>query len=112
MFAILKAIAGRIKTLLVLDAVADLETELITRQAERKAELYRQAARYEENGQDDVAGFLRQEADQLSHQQPLQRVLPALNDLTGGPDEKPAAETQPVPAKLPASSSPGKRRKR
>ena len=60
------------------NAAMEFEAELLVHDAERKAELLRQADRYEAEGLHAVAAQLRQRADALSLDRPLAAVLPSL----------------------------------
>lgn len=71
MIWILKKLIERLKTLLMMDAALDLESEFLARHANRKAELLQQADDYEQRGLHDVAEELRGQAQQLSLQSPL-----------------------------------------
>lgn len=111
MLNLLKSLGQRIKMLFVVDAVLDLEAELATRQARRRADLLDQAADYQARGQEEVAGFLRQEAQQLCPEQPLTRLLPLLEELQEEPvqpPEKPLPDSQPP---LLGTSNPKPRRR-
>jgi hypothetical protein len=97
MVSIVKAIIARVKALFVTHAVLELEAELIASCAERKAELLRQANRYEEEGLQGIAQHLRQQADQLSAQKPLGSVLAAIAHVQADQSEsKPNREALPA----------------
>src|SRR5262249_28064519 len=107
MIALFRALAARVKALFAADAALEFEAEFLARAAARKAELLRQAGRYEEEGLGGIALHLRQLAEELSEQRPLAGVLPALGHLIG-PDaadallpDRPAGELPPA-AKPPA----------
>src|SRR5687768_9171926 len=89
MFALVQSLVSRLKTLFALDAALDLEQQFLARQVERKAELHRQAQRLEREGLDGLAAELRQQADALSTERPLQVVLPYFG---GEPSLTPARE--------------------
>ncbi len=71
------------------DAALDLEAQILTRAAERKADLLRQAAAFEAEGLTLVASELRQQAVAIDLARPLAIVLPAVEHL--------ASETLTVP---------------
>ena len=84
MFQIFRALAERVKALFVTDAALDFEAEFLCRDAERKAELLRQATRYDEEGLHGIAGHIRQQAELLSLERPLASVLPSVTHLQVG----------------------------
>ena len=55
MFSLFKALFARLKALFVTDAALDVEAEFLARDAERKANLLRQADRYEQEGLHGIA---------------------------------------------------------
>src|SRR5438132_587991 len=81
MLWLFRALTDRLKALFIADVGLDFEAELFTRNAERKAELLRQAARYEEEGLLGVAQDLRAQAESMNLQRPLACVLPAAEHL-------------------------------
>jgi hypothetical protein len=80
MLSIFRALTDRLKALFATSAALELESEFIARDAERHAELLRQADRYAE-GLHEVAGQLRQQVVLLSAQKPTATVLPAITHL-------------------------------
>jgi hypothetical protein len=70
MLSIVKAIVARFKTLFVSQACLELEAALVASCAERKAELLRQAQRYEEEVLLGIAQHVRQQAEELSARRP------------------------------------------
>ena len=89
MFSLFRAILDRVKALFTLGAAQELEAELQLRDAGRKAELLRQAVKYEKEGLHGIAQHLRQQADSLSFQKPLVSVLSALEHLRSKPTSAP-----------------------
>jgi hypothetical protein len=89
MFAFWRTLMERLRALFAIDAALDLEAQLLARQAERQAELLRQAARLEEEGWATVAHALRKRARTLSVQQPLTSALTALEHLQQSKPEGP-----------------------
>jgi len=83
MFTIFRAIIDRVKSLFAVSAAQELESEILLRDAERQAELLRQADRYAAEGLHGIAGHLRQQAEAQSSQRPLAGVLPGLEHLAG-----------------------------
>lgn len=81
MFALFRALTDRVKALFITTAALDFEADFLTRQAERKANLLRQAAQYEDEGLPLIARDLRQQAETLSGQRPLASVLPSIEHL-------------------------------
>lgn len=81
MFALFRALTEGVKALFATNAALDFEAELLARDAERKAELLRQADRYQDEGLDGIAQHLRRQAENLSLQRPLAGVLPAIEHL-------------------------------
>ena len=92
MFSIVYSLIARFKALFVTYAVLDLEADLIAASAERKAELFRRATQYEQEGLSSVAEQLRQQAEAISADKPLGGVLATVAHLQVGQDEaaKPA----------------------
>jgi len=78
MFDAFHALADRIKALFVADMALDLEAQLVSRQADRQAELLLQAEQHDRHGFPGVAARLREHAQALSLARPLAGVLPAL----------------------------------
>ena len=81
MFAIFRALSERLKALFVADVAQDFEAQLLGREAERRAELLRRAARYDGEGLHGIAHHLRRQGEQLDVQAPLASVLPAIAHL-------------------------------
>lgn len=111
MFKLIRALFARIKALFVADAALEIQTEIATRCAERKAALYRLAARYDEEGLASVAHDLRRQAEELHLQMAFGDVVPAIDDLVDeqqGPPALPAAPTaDPTsPAAIAAAADP------
>jgi hypothetical protein len=81
MLSIFRALTNRFKAIFATSAALELETEFVARQAERRAELLRQADRYEAEGLGGIARELRQHVEMLSLERPGASVLPALAHL-------------------------------
>lgn len=73
------ALTERLKALFITHTALEFEAELVSRDAERRAELIRQASQYDREGLHDLAEQLRQQAEALSLERPLASVLPALD---------------------------------
>jgi hypothetical protein len=82
MLAFFRALTDRLKALFMTDAALDLEAHVLTRAAERKADLLRPAAAFEAEGLTLVAAELRQQAGAIDLSRPLASVLPAIGHLT------------------------------
>jgi len=111
MFALFRAVIDRLKVMFATSAALELESEFLARDAERRAELLRQADRYQEEGLTGIAGHLRQQAENLSAQRPLAGLLPAVAHLQENlPDTAEALES-PTPdnAPLPGLDAPASR---
>src|ERR1700677_131932 len=99
-----KALADRIKALFATDVAADLEAQLLAREAERKAALLRQAQKYEDEGLKSVAQEMRQQTESLGTQKPMASVLPAIEYFHATEknlfleDDLPAIALLPAPA--------------
>jgi hypothetical protein len=91
MMALFRALTERLKTLFVTDIALDFEAELLTRAAERQAELLRQADRYDGEGLHGIAEQLRRQAEAIDLQRPLAGVLPALAHWQGTPPNEETA---------------------
>jgi hypothetical protein len=106
MFALFRPIIDRLKALFATSAALEIEAQFLARDAERKAELLRLAAHYENQGLHSIAEQLRHQADTLSFHQPLASVLPAVEhlhaDKPGGlklftpPADNPEVQHDPV----------------
>lgn len=101
MLWLFQALTDRLKALFVANVGLDLEAQLLARQAERKAELLRQAARYEEEGFEGVAAELREHAAALTLQRPLSSIQPMVEHFHADPTPQPA-----LPSVLPTMSVP------
>ncbi len=101
MLSLFRALSERVKALFVTTAALDFEAALLARDAERKAELLRQADRYDDEGLHAIAQHLRRQADGLSIQRPLASVVPPVEHLLGH-DEG----TTPLLRALPAHDRP------
>ena len=112
MFALFRPLIERVKALFALSAAQELEADLLLRDAERRAELLRQAERYEAEGLHGIAGHLRQQAEQVSVQRPLAGVLPALAHLQTGLADTPDTPELPAPLKKRVAQGPRHRRGR
>jgi hypothetical protein len=97
MIALFRPLIERVKALFAVSAAQELEADLLLRDAERRAELLRQAERYEEEGLHGIAQHLRQQAEQVSVQRPLAAVLPALAHLQTGLADTPDTPELPAP---------------
>jgi len=114
MFNLFRALIDRLKALFATAAAQEFEAEFLAHHAEPKAELLRQAARYEEEGLTALAAELRQQAEALSIRQPLATILPAVAhfqadhradpSLLTGPTQATSAETS-AQEQLPALST-------
>ena len=78
MIRLIQTVINRVKAMFTLDAMLDLEQQFLSRQAQRRAELFRTADRYQREGLTDIAADLRRQAETLSERRPLQTVLPFL----------------------------------
>jgi hypothetical protein len=95
MFNLFRVIVDRIKAVFATAAALELEGEFLARDAERRAELLRQADRYDAEGLTTVAARLRQMAEATSAETPTASVLPALAHLRG--EAKPLTTTPALP---------------
>lgn len=96
MFALFRALTHRLKALFLTAVGLDFEAQLLTHDAERRAELLRQAQRYEDEGLRGLAEHLRQRAESISLERPLASVLPAVAHLQTAPPD--TADTPLLPA--------------
>jgi hypothetical protein len=109
-----RALTERFKALFATSAALELESEFLARDAERRAELLRQADRYDAEGLGGIAQHLRRQAETLSLQRPTASVLPAIDHIVGkeGQDTLPllagpcsgTAPATPARALIPARS--------
>ena len=82
MLAFFRGLTEKLKTLFMTDAALDLEVHVLTRAAERKADLLRQAAAFEAESLSLASAELRQKAGAIDLSHPLASVLPAVEHLT------------------------------
>jgi hypothetical protein len=118
MFNLFRTLADRLKALFVADVGLDFEAPFAARDAQRKAELLRQAASYQDEGLGEVANELRRRAEALSDQRPLDSVLPALAQgqkvetwPAALPLEKPAEPMAAEPGPAATPRRPARRKK-
>jgi hypothetical protein len=106
MFSLFRALIERLKALFVTDAAMEFEAELLTRDAERRAELHRQADRYDAEGLHGIADRLRKQAEGLNLDRPLASVLPSLEHWQGTPSlPGPSSNDGHTPGLLPMSTA-------
>ena len=92
MVRLLRALFARIKAMFVADAALEIQAEIAARGAERKADLYRLAARYDEEGLASVAHDLRRQAEALDLSQAIMGdVVPAVDVLVNDDPRPPMA---------------------
>ena len=84
MISLFQAISDRLRALFVADVALDLEAQLLSRQADRQAELLVQAEDHDRHGFPAVAARLRAQAEALGLERPLASVLPALAHWQAG----------------------------
>lgn len=99
---IFRALADRLKALFVADVAADFEAQLLARDAERKADLLRQAQKFDDEGLKGVAQHLRQQTQALGVERPLASVLPAIEHLQATERTLFPIEDSPAVVMLPA----------
>jgi hypothetical protein len=97
-----RTIADRLKAMFVADVATDFEAQFLACDAERKAELLRQAQRYDDEGLKGVAQDLRQQTESLGTQRPLASVLPAIEHWQATEKSLFPEEDKPTVALLPA----------
>ena len=95
MIALFRTITDRLKALFAADVALEFEALLLSRQADRTAELLVQAEQHERHGFPAVAAQLRAGAEALSLGRPLAGVLPALEHWQVADDAMGAAVTPP-----------------
>ncbi len=113
MLGIFQAVADRLKAMFITHVALDLEAELLSQDAIRKAGLLRQADQLAAEGLDDVATELRERAGRLSLDRPLASVLPAVAELRRTASEEPlvALPTVALAVPTPLATVPSKRKK-
>jgi hypothetical protein len=84
----------RLKTLVLMFIVMELEADLITAAAERKAELLRQANKYEQEDLARVAEQVRNQTEAIAPDKPLVSVAAAIKHLQT--DSAPSAPADAV----------------
>ena len=97
-----KALTDRLRALFVANVASDFEAQLLARDAERKADLLRQAQKFDDEGLKDVAQHLRQQTQSLGIERPLASVLPAIEHLQATERTLFPIEDQPAVVMLPA----------
>jgi hypothetical protein len=96
MLWIFRVISERLKAMFVADVALGLESEFLSRQADRKVELLKRADQLEEQGHGSVAAELRVQAEAISLNSPLGTVMPAFERLQLAHEQ---AATAPTAAK-------------
>jgi len=102
MFSIVRALMDRFKLLFMTQTVLELQADVIVACADRKADLFRRAERFEEEGLPDIAAYLRQQAEALSTEKPLASVLAVAEHLQS---EAPKSPTPVLSAVIPSDSN-------
>ncbi len=103
---IFRVLADRLKALFIADVASDFEAQLLARDAERKAQLLRQAQKYDDEGLKGVAQHLRQQTQALGVERPLASVLPAIEHLQNTERSLFPIEDSPAVLMLPAPVPP------
>lgn len=108
MVRLFRALFARIRALFAADAALELQAEIAVRGAERKAQLYRLAAKYDEEGFASIAHDLRRQAEALHLQQSVGDVIPPIDELINDNSLDalpgcPIAVAAPVEANAPAN---------
>jgi hypothetical protein len=109
MFSILPNLITRLKVLLLTFLVADIEADVIAAAAERKAELLRQAQKFEKEHMPDIAVQIRAQAEGVALDRPLGSVSAAVAHLQPNMPPASSGDQAPAPPSLPAgeTSPPG-----
>ena len=96
MLNLFRTMTDRLKALFAADVALDFEALLLSRQADRTAELLVQAEQHERHGFPGVAAQLRAGAQALSLGRPLAGVLPAMEHWQVPGDEAAPAFMTPT----------------
>jgi hypothetical protein len=118
MLSLFRALTERVKALFITTAALDFEAALLARDAERKAELLRQADRYDDEGMHGIAQRLRYDAEGLSLQRPLVSVLAPVDHLLGKDDGRtpllpaPPSDESPDVVPMPSTRTNPKKKRR
>jgi hypothetical protein len=109
MLKLLQAIIARIKALLAMAASWALEADVLLCHAEIKADLLRQAQRYEDEGLTILANELRQRAEEIDLQRPMTGMSVA-DTLTAGATQTTSDAIAPaaLPETTPEDNTPRK----
>ena len=99
MHNLFRTLSDRLRALFVADVALDFEAQLLSRQADRQAELLLQAEAHDRHGFPAVAARLRAQAEALGTDRPLASILPALAHWQGDAPAGPA-----LPADVPATA--------
>ena len=96
MFSVVRTLIDRFKALFIMHAVLELEADLIATCAEHKAELLRQADRYDQEGLHGIAQHLRQQVESLSTVKPLDHAAaPAAQLQVEAAESSKPTDTEP-----------------
>jgi hypothetical protein len=117
MLSIFRPLIDRLKALFAVTAAQELEAEVLTRDAERNADLLRQAQRYQAEGLHGIADHLRKRAGEVTWQKPLAGVLTPVEHLLGHnasdstqPLRRPDSDTPDVATKTLPAPTPRKKK--
>jgi hypothetical protein len=89
MLGLFRALVERVKAVLAVRAAQEIEADALAHAAQRRAELLGLAARYEAEGQHEVAAEVRAAVGRVDADRPVAVVLPAVSHLAGEGEEKP-----------------------
>lgn len=76
MLQYLRNFIDRIKAMFLADIALDLESQIVSRDAERQAQLLRQAEGYQKEGLSEVADRLRQRIQAIDAKRAMESALP------------------------------------
>jgi hypothetical protein len=96
MLGLFRAVVERVKAVLAVRAAQEIEADVLAHAAHRRAELLELAARYEAQGQGEVAAELRAAVGTVDDDRPLAGVLPAVEHLTGGTIDTAEEKSRPA----------------
>ena len=109
MIGMFRGLIDRAKALFITTVALDFEAQFVANQAERKADLLRQAAVYEREGLKSVAQDLRTQAEGISTQRPLATLLPAIEHLQNPQDVPLLANEETIARPAPTARKKGGR---
>src|SRR3954469_21665006 len=102
--SLFQTLSERLRALFVADLALEFEAQLLSRQADRRAELLVQAEQHDRHGFPSVAAQLRHLAEALALDRPLAGVLPALEHWWADDADSESAPATPMTHPIPTQN--------